>query len=86
MRWCCSSQKLSRYAVGADAGVATMLGRAGSAIALVPADAGAEIAAIVSDHAAPLVRRAAPDVDLRWHRIWIDMVDSFRCRNRAPSG
>ncbi len=64
-----------RYAVGADAGVATMWGRAGSAIALVPADAGAEIAAIVSDHAAPLVRRAAPDIDLRWHRIWIDMVD-----------
>lgn len=64
-----------RYAVGAHAGVATMWGRAGSAIALVPADAGAGLAAVVSDHAAPLVRRAAPDIDLRCHRIWIDMVD-----------
>lgn len=64
-----------RYAVGAHAGVATMWGRAGSAIALVPADADARLAAIVSDHAAPLVRRAAPDIDLRCHRIWIDMVD-----------
>ncbi|MFB4375690.1 Xaa-Pro peptidase family protein [Agrobacterium sp. CR_3] len=64
-----------RYAVGAHAGVATMWGRAGSAIALVPADADAPIAAVVSDHAASLVRRAAPDIDLRCHRIWIDMVD-----------
>ncbi|MBO9654799.1 MAG: aminopeptidase P family protein [Agrobacterium tumefaciens] len=64
-----------RYAVGAHAGVATMWGRAGSAIALVPADVGARLAAVVSDHAAPLVRRAAPDVELRCHRIWIDMVD-----------
>ncbi|NTE82873.1 aminopeptidase P family protein [Agrobacterium tumefaciens] len=63
-----------RYAVGAHAGVATMWGRAGSAIALVPADADAPIAAVVSDHAASLVRRAAPDIDLRCHRIWIDMV------------
>lgn len=64
-----------RYAVGAHAGVATMWGRAGSAIALVPADAGAGLTAVVSDHAAPLIARAAPDVDLRRHRIWIDMVD-----------
>ncbi|MGG2479216.1 M24 family metallopeptidase, partial [Rhizobium sp. BR5] len=41
-----------RYAVGAPAGVATMWGRAGSAIALVSADAGARLAAVVSDHAA----------------------------------
>ncbi|OOO19525.1 proline dipeptidase [Agrobacterium salinitolerans] len=64
-----------RYAVGAPAGVATMWGRAGSAIALVPADAGVTLAAVVSDHAAPLVRKAAPEIDLRCHRIWIDMVD-----------
>lgn len=63
------------YAVGAHAGVATMWGRAGSVIALVPADADAGLAAVVSDHAAPLVRKAAPDIDLRCHRIWIDMVD-----------
>ncbi len=64
-----------RYALGAPAGVATMWGRAGSAIALVPADAGAGLAAVASDHAAPIIERAAPDVDLRCHRIWIDLVD-----------
>lgn len=64
-----------RYAVGAPAGVATMWGKAGSAIALVPADAGAGLAAVVSDHAAPIIRRAAPDIDLRCHRIWIDLVN-----------
>lgn len=64
-----------RYAVGAPAGVATMWGKAGSAIALVPAASGAGLAAVVSDHAAPIIRRAAPDIDLRCHRIWIDLVD-----------
>ncbi|MRG65257.1 M24 family metallopeptidase [Rhizobium pusense] len=64
-----------RYAVGAHAGVATMWGKAGSAIALVPADSGAGLAAVVSDHAAPIIRRAAPDIDLCCHRIWIDLVD-----------
>ncbi|PZU71276.1 MAG: aminopeptidase P family protein [Rhizobium sp.] len=64
-----------RYAVGAPAGVATMWGKAGSAIALVPADAGGGLAAVVSDHAAPIIGRAAPDIDLRCHRIWIDLVD-----------
>ncbi|MGV1903536.1 M24 family metallopeptidase [Agrobacterium sp. 22-3674b3] len=70
-----------RYAVGAQAGVATMWGRAGSAIALVPADAASRLAAVVSDHAAPLVEKAAPDVDLRRHRIWIDMVDMSGVEN-----
>ncbi|WP_313611360.1 aminopeptidase P family N-terminal domain-containing protein, partial [Rhizobium sp.] len=70
-----------RYAVGAHAGVATMWGRAGSAIALVAADAGTRLGAVVSDHAAPLVARAAPDVDLRCHRIWIDMVDLSNVEN-----
>jgi Xaa-Pro aminopeptidase len=64
-----------RYAIGAPAGVATMWGRAGSAIALVPADASMGLAAVSSDHAAGTIRRAAPLVDLRTHRIWIDMVD-----------
>lgn len=62
------------YVVGAPAGVATMWGRAGSAIALVPVDAGSSLAAVASDHAAPAIRRAAPEVDLRTHRIWIDMI------------
>jgi Xaa-Pro aminopeptidase len=64
-----------RYAIGAPAGVATMWGRAGSAIALVPADASAGLAAVASDHAAGTIRKAAPQVDLRTHRIWIDMLD-----------
>ncbi|CDZ46463.1 M24 family metallopeptidase [Neorhizobium galegae] len=64
-----------RYAVGAPAGVATMWGRAGAAIALVPADASTGLAAIASDHAAGSIRKAAAEVDLRTHRIWIDMLD-----------
>lgn len=59
-----------RYATGLAAGVATMWGRAGSAIALVPADADAPLAAIMSDHAAGSVR----PIDIRTHRIWIDGV------------
>lgn len=59
-----------RYATGLAAGVATMWGRAGSAIALVPADAGAPLAAIMSDHAAGSTR----PIDIRTHRIWIDGV------------
>lgn len=59
-----------RYATGLAAGVATMWGRAGSAIALVPADAGAPLAAVMSDHAAGSAR----PIDIRTHRIWIDGV------------
>lgn len=64
-----------RYAIGASAGVATMWGRAGAAAALVPADAGSRMGAVVSDHAAAAVRTNAPDVEVRTHRIWIDAVD-----------
>lgn len=64
-----------RYVVGAPAGVAMMWGRAGAAIAVVPADAAMRIGAVASDHAAGQIRKAAPEVDLRTHRIWIDTVD-----------
>lgn len=64
-----------RYAIGAPAGVATMWGRAGAAVALVPAQPDAALAAIVSDHAAPTVRSTASGVEVRTHRIWIDMLD-----------
>lgn len=64
-----------RYAIGAPAGVATMWGRAGAAIAFVPAEVEAGLAAIVSDHQEATVRRQSPDVELRSHRIWIDMLD-----------
>ncbi len=61
-----------RYATGLAAGVATMWGRAGSAMALVPADPAAPLAAIMSDHAAGHAR----PFDIRTHRIWIDGVDA----------
>ncbi len=61
-----------RYATGLAAGVATMWGRAGAAIALVPADPGRPLAAIMSDHAAGGER----PFDIRTHRIWIDAVDA----------
>lgn len=64
-----------QYAIGAPAGVATMWGRAGAAIALVPGDAHLPLGAIVSEHAAPIVQQKASHIDLRTHRIWIDAVD-----------
>lgn len=64
-----------QYAIGAPAGVATMWGGAGAAIALVPENAQRPLAAIVSDHAAPMVRHRAPEIEIRTHRIWIDVVD-----------
>lgn len=63
-----------RYATGVAAGVATMWGRAGSAIALVPADEKAKLAAVISDHAFAGATRLADKIDFRTHRIWIDMV------------
>lgn len=63
-----------RYATGVAAGVATMWGRAGSAIALVPADEKAKLAAVISDHAFAGAARLADKIDFRTHRIWIDMV------------
>lgn len=63
-----------RYATGLAAGVATMWGRAGSAIALVPADATARLAAVISDHASAGAQHLSEAIDLRTHRIWIDGV------------
>jgi Xaa-Pro aminopeptidase len=72
-----------QYAVGAPAGVATMWGRAGAAIAFVPADEDQPIAAIASDHAAGGILRASPETELLTHRIWIDMVDVTDVRHAA---
>ncbi|HEV7250582.1 MAG TPA: Xaa-Pro peptidase family protein [Shinella sp.] len=63
-----------RYATGLAAGVATMWGRAGSAMALVPVDATARLAAVISDHAAAGARDLGETIDFRTHRIWIDGV------------
>jgi len=63
-----------RYATGVAAGVATMWGRAGSAIALVPADEKAKLGAVISDHAYAAAAHLGDRIDFRTHRIWIDMV------------
>jgi Xaa-Pro dipeptidase len=63
-----------RYATGISAGVATMWGRAGSAIALVPADSTSRLAAVVSDHVFAGTGNLRQSIDLRSHRIWIDAV------------
>jgi Xaa-Pro dipeptidase len=72
-----------RYATGLAAGVATMWGRAGSAIALVPAAAAARLAAVISDHAAAGARHLREAIDLRTHRIWIDGVTVTGARSIA---
>lgn len=72
-----------RYATGAPAGVSAMWGRAGAAIALVPADSSSGLAAISSDHAASSIRKAQPNMDLRTHRIWIDSVNITGAETRA---
>lgn len=72
-----------RYATGLAAGVATMWGRAGSAIALVPADAAAPLAAVMSDHAAAGARHLSEKIDIRTHRIWIDGVTLENARTVA---
>lgn len=72
-----------RYAIGAPAGVAAMWGRAGAAIALIPADAKSGLAAIASDHAASSISKAQPHMDLRTHRIWIDSVNITGVETRA---
>lgn len=51
-----------------------MWGRAGSAIAFVPADASARLGAVVSDQALPAAGTTPDDIDFRSHRIWIDAV------------
>ncbi|WP_243370654.1 M24 family metallopeptidase [Microvirga solisilvae] len=63
------------YATGAPGGVATMWRRAGAAIAIVPQSPDERLAAIASDMAAPALRRLDSGLDVREHRIWIDMVD-----------
>lgn len=70
-----------RYAIGAPAGVATMWGRAGAAIALVPADTDVPIGAVASDHAAGAIRKILPAIDLRIHRVWIDSADLTGAEN-----
>ncbi|WEK51969.1 MAG: Xaa-Pro peptidase family protein [Candidatus Kaistia colombiensis] len=63
------------YATGLPAGVPAMWRRAGGATALVPSDPEARIGAVVGDLNADVLARRAPEIDLRTHPLWIDLVD-----------
>lgn len=63
------------YATGASPGVAAMWRRGGASIAIAPSDPDAKTAAIIGDLNLDNARTAAPDVDFRPHRIWVDTVD-----------
>lgn len=61
-----------RWASGADPGVATLFGRAGAALLLVPADPLLPMAAVVGDLQAAAFQAASGIDDVRAHRIWVD--------------
>jgi Xaa-Pro aminopeptidase len=63
------------YATGLPAGVPAMWRRAGGATALIPADAGARIGAVIGELNADVLARRAPEIDIRTHPLWIDLVD-----------
>jgi Xaa-Pro aminopeptidase len=60
------------YATGASPGVATMWRKAGAVAALVPADAGQQAAAVVSDLFASAFRRTSRVTDVRESPIWVE--------------
>ncbi|MEF2074763.1 M24 family metallopeptidase [Consotaella sp. CSK11QG-6] len=64
-----------RYATRMDAGVASMWRRGGAALALVPSDAQAPLAAIVADHTLHFGAPSPAAIELVSHPIWIDYVD-----------
>ncbi len=63
-----------QYATGVSAGVAALFRRAGAALALIPADAAAPAAAIVSDHARAGFVARSPITDVRTHTIWVESI------------
>lgn len=72
-----------RYASGAAPGVATMWRRSGAVAVLVPADAGAPEAAVVSDLFAANFRRDSHIADIRESPLW---VEAGTLPAEAPSG
>ena len=62
------------YALGTGAGLATGWRRAGAAMVLLPSDAEAPMAAVMSDLNVPAAR-AATGIDIRPYPIWVDTVD-----------
>lgn len=63
------------YVTGAGPGPVAMWRRAGGAVALVPADAGAAPAAVVPDSLEGPFRAATGIADVRTHVIWMDALD-----------
>jgi Xaa-Pro aminopeptidase len=63
------------WATGSAPGVAAFWRRAGAALALVPADAGLPISAVVTELFAPGLRRALGQAQVRSHADWIETAD-----------
>ncbi len=63
------------YATGGPPGIAASWRRVGAAIAILPADAGAEATAIITDFGAGPFRKSATLRDVRTHAAWVDNVD-----------
>ncbi len=63
------------YATGGPSGIAASWRRVGAAIAILPADAGAEATAIVTDFGEGPFRKSAALRDVRTHVAWVDNVD-----------
>jgi Xaa-Pro aminopeptidase len=66
------------WATGAPAGVSAQFRRAGAALALVPSDAGAPLAAVVSELFAPPSRTALGEAHVRTHPDWVETADIRR--------
>ncbi|CZT33520.1 M24 family metallopeptidase [Rhizobium sp. 9140] len=63
------------YATGASPGVGTMWRRAGAVAALVPADPGVPICAVVSDLFEESFRATSDVTDIRIHPLWVETAD-----------
>ncbi|TCP87724.1 Xaa-Pro aminopeptidase [Rhizobium sp. PP-CC-2G-626] len=63
------------YATGASPGVGTMWRRAGAVAALVPADSGLPIGAVVSDLFEESFRASSAVTDIRIHPLWVETAD-----------
>ena len=63
------------YVTGLPAGVPAMWRRAGGATALVPSDPTARLGAVMGELNADALARRAPEIEIRTHPLWIDLVD-----------
>jgi Xaa-Pro aminopeptidase len=63
------------WATGAHAGVAAFFRRAGAAMALLPVDVAASIAAITTELFAPAARKALGEANVLTHPDWVETAD-----------